>query len=85
MVKVNGYSFKRSNSAIFIFAALFNGRQLLNKRIFLIKEKILACIWKGRETGSHDSCFPSKKLQRNYGGVPTHINAIIALRTAKTL
>ena len=40
--KVNGYTFKGSNSAILIFDSLLNGSLLLKGKNFLLQEKILS-------------------------------------------
>ena len=42
MFKLYGYTFRRSNSSIFIFTSLFNMVQLLKKRICFLRSKFFA-------------------------------------------
>ena len=67
IIKVNGYTFRRSNSFIFIFASHLISGQLLKKRICSFRSKFFSLrvdpIFRGlhcsgKQTGSHKSCFP---------------------------
>ena len=66
-VKKNGNSFRGSNSAIFFFASLFSGAQLLRKRICSNRSKFFpsrvdpileGLYYVGRQSGSHNRLFP---------------------------
>ena len=67
VLKVHGYTFRGSNSVIFIVASHLIRGQLLKKRICFFRSRFfpfkvdlilkgLQCL--GKQTGSHKSCFP---------------------------
>ena len=59
VLKVTGYTFRRSNSAILVFTSLFNGVDLLEKEFTLIGDPILEGLnHTGKQTGSHKNCLP---------------------------
>ena len=82
-LKVNGYTFRGSSSAGFLFAFFFNRGQLLKERICSSRSKFFPlrvdlllkgfrCLWK--QSGSHKSCSPLGKLVVKHQGVPIHLN-----------
>ena len=79
--KVNGYTFKGSNSCIFIFASHLIRGQLLKERICSSRSKFfpLRVDPFGRASSSREANRKSqkliplaKKLQNKHEGVPTH-------------
>ena len=89
--KVNAYTFRGSDSAIFIFASLFKGWQLLKERIFSYRRRFFPLRVDllsdrfhdpGKQKGSHNSCFLVKMAKR-HGVVPIVILILeVLIRTA---
>ena len=90
MVKMDGYSFLRNNSAIFTSAFPLKqggggGRHFLVERIWSYRSKCfllrveafsegICC--PGNQTESHTSCLLSLKMAEKYEGVPIHYNTL---------
>ena len=75
-VKVNGYTFKGSNSVIFIVASHINGGHLIKVKICSHRSKffplrvdpILGRLCPpGKQTGSHENCLPLKHDGKRLG------------------
>ena len=80
--KVTGYTFRESNSVIFIFASLLNRGLLLKIRICSCRSKFFPLrvdlfsegfFRSGKQRGTH-SCFPWIKMAEKPGGVFIYLN-----------
>ena len=85
-IKVNGYTFKGSNSTTitFSFFPLFsqvNGKNLLPRSKFSplrVGPILKGLCYPGKQTGNHKSCFPCKKSIELHGDVTVHHNCNMA-------
>ena len=84
---VNWFTFKDNNSAVFIFASLLNGGQLLKERICscgskffpLREDPIFAGHYHpGTQIGSHKSCFPLQN-GRKHEDETIHLKLVVLL------
>ena len=71
MIKVTEYTYRGSNCYILIFANLFNVSKHLKERVCSHRSNFLPLNiephleGQGKQTGSHNSCFPHVKMGRN--------------------
>ena len=79
--KVNGYTFRGSNSVIFIVASHINWGHIIKERLCshwskfipLRVDPILGRLCpSGKQTGSHENCLPLKTVEKDRG-IPIHL------------